>query len=77
MRMPEWVCEHGNIIYLERRLLGALCLALGNFATFFNQSRSKATVDVYGCGIYHSSYIHTCVGFCVARSDWLGNAKAS
>ena len=64
---------------MERRLLDALVLTLGNFANF-QSVRNKATVDahlhVYITAILHSvlyqsvvlSYICICVGFCVARS---------
>ena len=74
---------------MEWRLLDALFLAVRNFANS-NLAKDKATVDVlWICFIQshalirvfqmgrHGVYIHIGVGFCVARLDWVGNAKAS
>ena len=66
--------------YMIRRLLGALFLTSENFATFQDVVENKATVDVHGRVI--SCYqiilwlcvtdLHIGVGFCVARSDDIG-----
>ena len=73
---------------MEWRLLDALFLALRNFANS-NLAKEKATVDAHGyvlckpflcpCIMLRTKgwYIHIGVGFGVARSGKMGNAKAS
>ena len=88
LQKPRKRRSEGSYI-LERRLLDALCLTLRNFANF-NPVKDKATVDAHWDMLYspyqahlHSAsvligvYIHISVGFCVARFDRMGNAKAS
>ena len=73
-------------VIFKRRLLDALSLTKRNLAVS-KVVKSKATVDVCGVCYIHLSvcsfrtgfldYIHTGVGFCVARSDDQGFARAS
>ena len=71
-----------------RRLLNALFLTAWNFATSHvvkeHGSGRCPSVCIHQPEVYLIIYkvcqrcdIHTGVGFCVARSDYMGNAKAS
>ena len=74
--------DEGGDLYIGKSVTCALCLTLRNLAVPNNQSRNKATKDAHGYVIpiliadshhwlyaFLISYIHTCVGFGVARSD--------
>lgn len=56
-------------------MLDALYLTGRNLANSNRIVKHVATVDAREYAI--SLYIHTCVGFCVARSDYSDNARAS
>jgi hypothetical protein len=82
------VCRGVMTIY-DKAFTNALFLTLGNFATFLSLSGMKQrwmSMGVYtpAGGVPYYIYkvrqrcdIHTGVGFCVARSTVMGNAKAS
>ncbi len=80
----QWTESWGR--HIEKRLLDALFLTHRNLANFKAKVENKATVDVCGCVVLHlvhlvkrcaKYYIAYCVGFCVARSTLVGNARAS
>lgn len=83
------VTERRDSIYEERRLLALCPWLLGTSQTPNIQSTNIATVDAHWVcymparGVRlrtphgSSTYIHIGVGFCVARSGCMGNAKAS
>ena len=83
------VAERRDSIYEERRLLALCPWLLGTSQTPNIQSTNIATVDAHWVcymparGVRlrtphgSSTYIHIGVGFCVARSGCMGNAKAS
>ena len=77
----------GNHLWI-RRLLDALILTLGNFANFHRCQEWGNGRCPWVCNHQPAVYlivykvcqrcdIHTGVGFCVARSTTMGNAKAS
>ena len=82
----RYVCRGVMTIY-DKAFTNALFLTLGNFATFLSLSGMKQrwmSMGVYtpaGGVPYYIRYakgaIYTGVGFCVARSTVMGNAKAS
>ena len=78
----QWGSIYGLGVYLT------LCSWRIEILQPSSQSKSMATVDVHGCvftrqrytllyKVYQRCDIHTGVGFCVASSTWLGNAKVS
>lgn len=83
------VAERRDSIYEERRLLALCPWLLGTSQTPNIQSTNIATVDAHWVcymparGVRlrtphgSSTYIHIGMGFCVARSGCMGNAKAS
>ena len=77
-----------GIIYMIKAFTWRFVLDAGKLRNFHNSVRNEATVDVHGCvtprqryalfyRVYQRFGIHIGVGFCVARSTELGNAKAS
>ena len=77
----------GNDLWI-RRLLSALFLTAWNFATSLVVKEHSSGRCPWVCNHQPAVYliiykvcqrcaIHTGVGFCVARSDYMGNAKAS
>ena len=83
------VAERRDSIYQERRLLALCPWLLGTSQTPNIQSTNIATVDAHWVCYMPArgapqraprgsfTYIHIGVGFCVARSGCMGNAKAS
>jgi len=73
----------GLLTYFNRASLCALFLTLRNFPQSQFQSKTKATKSLTDgnsppCVILiHGITIYLYVGFCVARSTEMGNAKAS
>ena len=77
-----------GIIYMIKAFTWRFVLDAGKLRNFHNSVKNEATVDVHGCvtprqryalfyRVYQRFGIHIGVGFCVARSTELGNAKAS
>ena len=63
-------------LYIKKALLDALFLTLRNLAVPKLVVKQQSNNDVHGYDIY-IVYVHTGVGFGVARFDYKSNARAS